>query len=391
MDSSVFKHPNLLLAYGIKLKNSKAHYLDNVKMVKQAVDLLFKFKLMRIDAMLKKTDAEEDKKVLLDTAEQLKVEYNKMKNSEDLYELIYFYIKYSYDEQLDSIKRRNLIVRLKDELEYAHTNFLSSEDVKYYVEVVLPLIEHADLNQINQTPKSTEQFDASSLKYVVLMHKTPRLLIDEKDEDEAMRVYSFGSFQYRTVTLGDSTIYEILGIVKKYPDGSSKANSVIMYLNEDVELEVKNMIYQNPSNVQTSLKISTKDTIDGKSSIIYTRKPSDIPADAVDFYRNIVFSDFILANALNNQFDFVGHVIETEESQGRYGKYKLVFEDPEAEELLDVLQYAKTHPGIIKGIDTTFYGNDLNGVLLNVKYASLSKAEKMECKEKEIGITQGEE
>ncbi len=389
MDSSVFKHSNLLLLYGIQLKNSYTADADNLKAMRSHMDMLFKFKLMKIDAKLKNSSLEE-REILQATARELRSVYAKLKNSNNIYELIYYYIKYSYEEQLESIKRKDEISTKKDELKYAYEQFQSPAEIKKYVEVILPLMEHVDLDKI-QKKNARKQQIPNGLKYAVSMYKTPRLLINDSNETEALRVYSFGWFQYKTNILGESMPFEILGVVKKYPDGTTKSNSVIMHLPEVVELEVYNMDVRDESKIPMPFKISVKDTESKKPSIVYKRKPADIPNDAIEFFKNIVFSDFILANALTNNSDFIGSIVECQETQGRYGKYSLSFDELRDGDIISILEYAKENPGILKGIDTTFYGNDLKGVLLMVKYAALAIGERLECKEKEIGITQGEE
>lgn len=389
MDSSVFKHSNLLLLYGIQLKNSYTADADNLKAMRSHMDMLFKFKLMKIDAKLKNSSLEE-REILQATARELRSVYDKLKNSNNIYELIYYYIKYSYEEQLESIKRKDEISTKKDELKYAYEQFQSPAEIKKYVEVILPLMEHVDLDKI-QKKNARKQQIPNGLKYAVSMYKTPRLLINDSNETEALRVYSFGWFQYKTNILGESMPFEILGVVKKYPDGTTKSNSVIMHLPEVVELEVYNMDVRDESKIPMPFKISVKDTESKKPSIVYKRKPADIPNDAIEFFKNIVFSDFILANALTNNSDFIGSIVECQETQGRYGKYSLSFDELRDGDIISILEYAKENPGILKGIDTTFYGNDLKGVLLMVKYAALAIGERLECKEKEIGITQGEE
>ena len=389
MDSSVFKHSNLLLLYGIQLKNSYTADADNLKAMRSHMDMLFKFKLMKIDAKLKNSSLEE-REILQATARELRSVYDKLKNSNNIYELIYYYIKYSYEEQLESIKRKDEISTKKDELKYAYEQFQSPAEIKKYVEVILPLMEHVDLDKI-QKKNARKQQIPNGLKYAVSMYKTPRLLINDSNETEALRVYSFGWFQYKTNILGESMPFEILGVVKKYPNGTTKSNSVIMHLPEVVELEVYNMDARDESKIPMPFKISVKDTESKKPSIVYKRKPADIPNDAIEFFKNIVFSDFILSNALTNNSDFIGSIVECQETQGRYGKYSLSFDDLRDGDIISILEYAKENPGILKGIDTTFYGNNLKGVLLMVKYAALAIGERMECKEKEIGITQGEE
>ncbi len=389
MDSSVLKHSNLLLLYGIQLKNSYTADAENLKIMRSHMDMLFKFKLMKIDAKLKNSSSEE-RENLQATARELRSVYDKLKNSNNIYELIYYYIKYSYEEQLESIKRKDEVSTKKDELKYAYEQFQSPAEIKKYVEVILPLMEHVDLDKI-QKKNTRKQQIPNGLKYAVSMYKTPRLLINDSNETEALRVYSFGWFQYKTNILGESMPFEILGVVKKYPDGTTKSNSVIMHLPEVVELEVYNMDVRDDSKIPMPFKISVKDTESKKPSIVYKRKPADIPNDAIEFFKNIVFSDFILANALTNNSDFIGSIVECPETQGRYGKYSLSFDDLREGDIISILEYAKGNPGILKGIDTTFYGNDLKGVLLMVKYAALAIGERMECKEKEIGITQGEE
>ena len=392
MDSSVIKHSNLLKVYGIDLDFSSSSQEKNLKTIRTLIDRLLKFQVMRLDALMNKEESDEKKEEMLRKVDGLKMEREALREINDIYYLIFYYIQNAYDEMMESRRLKKNHVPLEEdakaqEYKYVYEQFSSISDVKNYINIVLPLKEHVDLENIRIN--ASKSVNGCS-RYAVSMYSTPRMLLDAQSTDEAIRVYSFGIFQYKDSMNTTSLPYEILGIVKKHPDGTTKSNVAVMYLAGDIEIELVNMTYSTDVKDALPVKITSSNSFDGKPRMSYKRKAAEIPAEKADFFKNIVFSDFILTNAIAHNNGFIGSVVEDKEGNGRFGKYRLVFNENGAEEVFCSLEFARTNPGAIKGMDTTFYGNNLDSVFLMVKYASLAIGERMECKEKEIGISQGE-
>ena len=66
--------------------------------------------------------------------------------------------------------------------------------------------------------------------YWVTMYSSAKLLLEEQTSTDIVRVYSFGTYQYRETYIEGLNPYEILGIVRKNAKGRIESYSGVMSL-----------------------------------------------------------------------------------------------------------------------------------------------------------------
>ena len=151
MDKSVLGHSNLIAIYGIDIRDTQGAMEQNLRNVRASINRLVQMRLIRIDGEIRKCTDEAQKAELIKKARVLKAEFDALKTNNNLYELLFYYIHNAYDEYVFSIKQKYSKEEQKEKIEaytYVYEQLTSPEDIKEYLEVLLPLIKVVDFDSI---------------------------------------------------------------------------------------------------------------------------------------------------------------------------------------------------------------------------------------------------
>lgn len=242
----------------------------------------------------------------------------------------------------------------QEQIQYKRVSSDLSASFKNYYDVAKFLNETVNVKQnIDYKNANLSQYeflgnknDKKGLPYYVCAVRgidEPIKILDGVDfNGEKIKAYKIGYFMFGTPNIprnGSNTIpkkfegqtskkYDVLSIIKKGINGKVKTYNGIMYINEDIKKDMY-------------------------------------------FWKNIVFSDCVLENAMDNNFGYIGSV------ENKNGKRKLKFKDPieiigdHAE--VRALSYMQKYGGRFYGLSEPC--NNLNEFyeIMNNKVKMLSK------------------
>ena len=242
MDGSILLHKNVLSVYGLDFDFSDQNRAKYLKEIKFKIDMAIKTKVARLGVELgnleqqmgnetiesrdgegnDKNESSAVARIRREIAE-LEDENKNLMKCNDLYKLIYHCVQRVCDERVFeydlAIRKRktddpNADKTRIEEYKYARDQLTSPEDVKKYVENILPFIGSIDIANMNLSGLLGNP-STSTYRYAVSIYNHALLLLDTKTSKHAIRVYTFGTYQYKADTADVIIPYEILGIVDK--------------------------------------------------------------------------------------------------------------------------------------------------------------------------------